>query len=366
MFSQEVLTDETCGVKKGRLVTSDHSESTRSVYRQGMMCTFRNRLPLKLVPLGVTLSVFLVFLCHSWLVAASIQDNPIEVGHVNWSRDYLGALQASRRSGKPIFLFFQEVPGCIGCQDFGRQVMTHPLLVEAVEDEFIPVLVYNNRRTGMDAQLLKQYGEPSWNYQVIRFVDANERDLIPRRDRVWDIGSLAARMVKALEAANRPVPAYLQSLAFEYDTNNLKTAVFGMYCFWTGEYELGSIAGVVATEAGFYRGREVTLVTYHSEKLALPDLIEEAADRECARTVYLDAKRMAVQSRLKVKQFEPSDYRRAPASDQKKQLQRWLAGHQDLYLTMLQLTKLNSFLPDDPEAMFQWLSPRQLVQLGPR
>ena len=266
----------------------------------------------------------------------------------------------------PVFLFFQEVPGCLGCQDFGRQVLTHSLLVEAVEDEFIPVLVYNNRRTGMDAQLLKQYGEPSWNYQVIRFVDANERDLIPRRDRIWDIGSLASRMMEALKAADRAVPLYLSTLAVEYDTRNLQTAVFGMYCFWTGEYELGSITGVVATEAGFYRGREVTLVTYHNELVALTDLIDEAADRECARTVYLDAKRAAVQSRLKVKRFDPSGYRRAPASDQKKQLQRWLAGHQDLQLTTLQLTKLNSFLPDDPEAVLKWLSPRQLTRLGLR
>jgi hypothetical protein len=320
---------------------------------------------LKLVALGLTLSALLVFGSQSWVVASSLQDNPIEVGHVNWSRDYQGALQASRRSGKPVFLFFQEVPGCLGCQDFGRQVLTHPLLVEAVEDEFIPVLVYNNRRTGMDAQLLKQYGEPSWNYQVIRFVDANERDLIPRRDRIWDLGSLAARMVESLQAADREVPLYLSSLAVEYDTNNLRTTVFGMYCFWTGEYELGSISGVVATEAGFYRGREVTQVTYHNEQLALADLIGEAADRECARTVYLDIAATAIQSRLKVEKFDPSDYRPAPASDQKKQLQRWLTGHQDLNLTMLQLTKLNSFLPDDPVAMLKWLSPRQLTQLEP-
>ena len=313
-----------------------------------------------------TLTALLFYIATNWSHAASSPDNPIEIGHVNWSRDYQGALQASRRSGKPIFLFFQEVPGCIGCQNFGRQVLTHPLLVEAVEDEFIPVLVYNNRRTGMDAQLLKQYGEPSWNYQVIRFVDANEQDLIPRRDRVWDIGSLAARMVEALESANRSAPAYLQSLAVEYDTSNLQRAVFGMYCFWTGEYELGSITGVVATEAGFYRGREVTLVTYHSEQVALTGLIEEASDRQCARTVYLDGNHNAVQSRLEVEQFDPSYYRRAPGSDQKKQLQRWLAKHQDLSLTQQQLTKLNSLLPDDPQAMFQWLSPRQLAKLEQR
>ena len=331
-----------------------------------MMRTFRDRRSLLIMALGLILSALLAVVSPGRSNGSPIEDNPIEVGHVIWSRDYQGAVQASRQSGKPVFLFFQEVPGCIGCQDFGRQVLTHPLLVEAVEDEFIPVLVYNNRRAGMDAQLLKQYGEPSWNYQVIRFVDANERDLIPRRDRVWDIGSLAARMVEALKAADRAVPLYLSQLVVEHDTNNLQTALFGMYCFWTGEYELGSIDGVVATEAGFYRGREVTLVTYHQKQITLPDLIGEAADRECARTVYLNGARAEVQSRLKVKPFDPREYRPAPASDQKKQLQRWLAAHQDLNLTMLQLTKLNALLPDDSEAMRKWLSPRQLTQLRPR
>ncbi|RZW12870.1 MAG: thioredoxin family protein, partial [Desulfobulbaceae bacterium] len=208
------------------MVTHKYSECTRSVYRAIMESTCIYRRSLMMDFFLPVLAAFL-FISPSWSAAASDQDNPIEIGHVSWSRDYHGALQASRHSGKPVFLFFQEVPGCLGCRTFGSQVLTHPLLVEAVEDEFIPVLVYNNRRTGMDAQLLKQYGEPSWNYQVIRFVDANERDLIPRRDRVWDIGSLAARMVAALKAADRSVPLYLSSLAVEYDTSHLQTAVFG-------------------------------------------------------------------------------------------------------------------------------------------
>ena len=319
-----------------------------------------------LVAFYLAFSALSLFIAQSLSAAASSEDNPVEVGHVKWGRDYQGALQASRQSGKPIFLFFQEVPGCIGCQDFGRQVLTQPLLVEAIEDEFIPILVYNNRLTGIDARLLRQYREPSWNYQVIRFVDADENDLIARRDRIWDIGSLAARMVMALEAANRSAPLYLQSLAVEYDTTNLRTAAFGMYCFWTGEYELGSIAGVVSTEAGFYLGREVTLVTYHQQQLTLEKLIKEAAARKCASTVYLEGGGEETVSRLDIEQFDRSNYRRAPSSDQKKQLQRWLAAHENLSLTQQQLTKLNSLLADNPEAMHQWLSPRQLAQLGPR
>jgi len=296
--------------------------------------------------------------------APATQDNPVEVGDVNWTRDYQAALGRSRESGKPIFLFFQEVPGCIGCQDFGQQVLTDPLLVEAIEDEFVPVLVYNNRLTGMDVQLLKRFGETSWNYQVIRFVNADQQDIIPRRDRVWDIGGIAARMAAALEAVDRPVPNYLRGVAAEHDRDNLRKAVFAMSCFWTGEYQLGSIEGVVSTEAGFYQGREVTMVTYHQEHLSLEQLIEEAVARGCAKSVYVESGNAEVDSSLKVKQFDRNGYRRAPSSDQKKQIQRWLAAHQELQLTPLQLTKLNALMPDDREAAASWLSPRQLAQIG--
>ena len=36
---------------------------------------------------------------------------PIELGKVPWLRDYDEALAQSRKTGKPILLLFQEVPG---------------------------------------------------------------------------------------------------------------------------------------------------------------------------------------------------------------------------------------------------------------
>ena len=92
-------------------------------------------------------------------------------------------------------------------------MLTQPQLVRAIEEEFIPVLVYNNRSSGMDRELLKRYREPAWNFQVIRFLDADGRDIIPRKDRVWTTRGVAQRMVKALEVLKHPVPDYLEELA---------------------------------------------------------------------------------------------------------------------------------------------------------
>lgn len=37
--------------------------------------------------------------------------NPVEVGNVRWERDYDTAVSLAKKSNKPIFALFQEVPG---------------------------------------------------------------------------------------------------------------------------------------------------------------------------------------------------------------------------------------------------------------
>ncbi len=47
------------------------------------------------------------------LGCASAKDsvNPVEVGSVDWQRSYPAALADAKKSNKPIFTLFQEVPG---------------------------------------------------------------------------------------------------------------------------------------------------------------------------------------------------------------------------------------------------------------
>lgn len=146
--------------------------------------------------------------------AVDAGSQPIEIGLVNWGRDFKEALARSSHEGKPVLVLFQEVPGCSGTQEFGRDVLSHPRIVEAIENEFVPVVIYNNRE-GRDAEILAHYNEPAWNYQVLRFLDSSGVDIIPRKDRVWTRGAVANRLIEALRAAGRNVPAYLHGLALE-------------------------------------------------------------------------------------------------------------------------------------------------------
>jgi hypothetical protein len=140
-------------------------------------------------------------LCHA---APAENSNPIEVGKVKWGRDLPEALAASKKSGKPVSLLFQEVSGCASYKNFGRDVLSDPEIVKSIESSFVPVLIHNNKG-GKDAEVLKQFGEPAWNYQVVRFLDSAGKDLIPRKKGVRTVAEFTQRIPAALaEALPKP------------------------------------------------------------------------------------------------------------------------------------------------------------------
>ena len=90
--------------------------------------------------------------------------------------------------------------------------MTNKTIISTIENSFVPLLIHNNTG-GEDAKILKKYNEPSWNYQVIRFLTSDGKDIIPRKSSVNTLKALSTRMVDALEKAKQPVPAELKKLA---------------------------------------------------------------------------------------------------------------------------------------------------------
>lgn len=222
----------------------------------------------------------------------------------------------------------------------------------------MPLLIVNNR-PGADAKILKRFGEPAWNYQVVRFLAAKGKDLIPRKDKVWATGPLARRILASLKAAKRPVPNYLQAPADDHlDTFRKSQVALAIHCFWTGEMKLGQLDGVLETEAGFIDGHEVTLVTFDSSRLTLRSLISKASKLGCAEQAYLE-KRSASVKGAKTVRFS-KDYRKAPVSDQRRQLQGTVFAKLDL--NGAQATKVNAWCRVDPKKALSWLSPTQRGQ----
>lgn len=107
-------------------------------------------------------------------------------------------------------------------------MLSHPLLVEAIENEFVPVAIHNNKK-GRDAKILKRFEEKPWNNPVVRFIDAGGKDLVARRGGVYSPVEIASRMVTALQTAKRPVPGYLRLLALGAMPKFLHKASFAMF-----------------------------------------------------------------------------------------------------------------------------------------
>ena len=185
---------------------------------------------------------FLIIACMLFFQNNNVAQNPVELGDVHWLRDLAKAQAQSKQTGKPILILFQEIPGCATCQRYGSQVMKHPLIVEAIEHEFIPLAIHNNKG-GEDGRVLKLFNEPSWNNPVVRIVDANLKDVTDRLDGDYSPKGVTAAMTKALISIKRPVPDYIRLLKESFSMNT-KEITFGMYCFWEGEKRLGQLNGV--------------------------------------------------------------------------------------------------------------------------
>jgi hypothetical protein len=277
--------------------------------------------------------------------AAITEEVSIELGKVSWERNFDVGLARAQSTDKPALVLFQEVPGCSTCSSIGREALSSPLLVEAIESEFVPIAVLNNRG-GTDAAVLASTGEPAWNNPVVRFFDASGSDVIPRKEGVWTAGELAARMVEALEVARRPVPGYLTLASAEARARSTRRAVFAMGCYWRGEACLGALDGVIATRSAQSGRAEVVEVFYDPRAIDAATLSAHARQSGC------------------VDEELASDARSEPASpaDQKYYLHGSPLAR--LELTPLQAARANAALAAGEDASV-FLSPRQKALLSP-
>lgn len=191
-----------------------------------------------------------------WMIACAAPDAmqttvapAVELGAVDWGRDL------DAKVDRPKLVLFTEVPGCSTVIGFGRGPLSDPLLVEAIETLFTPVLVYNN--TADDAATCARFGEPRWNNPVIRVLDA-DGNTRGRFAGPYDDGALAGFLVQQLDAP----PAWLTDVARDLSATSTQEATFAMGCFWSGEARLGGMDGVVSTRTGFQGGAEVVQVRF--------------------------------------------------------------------------------------------------------
>ena len=293
---------------------------------------------------------------------ADAAEQPAELGLVEWERGFDQAVERAKRDEKPVFVLFQEVPGCSTCVGFGSTVLSNRLLVDAIENEFVPVAIFNNRG-GEDGEVLRLYGEPAWNNPVVRLLDAAGKDLIPRRDGLFTAGQIGSRMIEALKAARRPVPKYLEVAVEEAGVEFSDRATFAMSCYWSGEACLGKVDGILASRTGWLDGREVVEVVFHPGRVEYGTILERASANHCADQVFAHDRRQLETAKgifgARATLVEQSASAAKP-SDQKYHLNH--SALRDLDLTPLQATRVNAALAAGGDPTI-WLSPRQRREL---
>ena len=288
-------------------------------------------------------------------------DQPEELGAVAWLRNLEHGQEESRATGKPILLLFTEVPGCNTVKRFANGPLSNALLVETIEDLFVPVAIYNNVG-GYDREVLQRFEEPTWNNPVVRVVDADLQGVSNRYASDWSTASFAGYLKGAVRDSGRTPPGYLETLVYESNASK-KTAVFSMYCFWTGEVKLAGLPGVVSTRPGFLAGREVVEVTYNGRETDIGRLADAAAAAGAASGfVARDrAQKRAVSERIGNVVVDPDSVRYS-AKDDKYQVREF--DLESAGLTPAQATRFNRSWVTGGESATQWLSPRQVEILG--
>ena len=285
----------------------------------------------------------------------------VELGDVHWHRKFEKAKNIARTAQRPMFVLFQEIPGCQTCQDFGNQPLSHPLIVEAVEDLFVPVTIFNNK-PGYDEKWLKHFKERAWNNPVVRFMTADEQDLIARKDGVWSTEGIAQRMIESLQQAEKEVPDYLTMISMPANTK-IETAEFAMHCYWEGEVLLGGIEGVFTTRSGWRGNLEVVQLQYSPQVVSFEQLLDSAMNLNCASKVFAHTPEQLTIAKQKVGnkvELASGKVKDAKASDQKYYLTKTPYRH--LPLTAIQATKINA-LAKTRRSPAPILSPRQKALL---
>ena len=287
---------------------------------------------------------------------------PQELGDVDWIRDFDKALSQSEIEQKPALVLFQEVPGCSTCVNYGQGPLSHPLVVEAIETLFIPVVVFNNKG-GKDREVLQSFREPSWNNPVVRIMTHDRNELASRVTGNYTTHGLVSAMTDALRKYGNEVPGYLRLLEQEVGAQSSRTekGVFAMACFWSGEGKLGGLPGVTATLPGFLHGEEVVEVEFDPRIVSYEDLVRKAHALNCTRSVFTrDPVQQKIAESLVGKRAELSTSEIRP--DREPKFYTAQTSLKYLPMTELQASRVNAAVGKrkKPEAL---LSPRQLELL---
>ncbi|KAL7575779.1 hypothetical protein ACA910_003108 [Epithemia clementina (nom. ined.)] len=243
-----------------------------------------------------------------------------ELGYMQFDCQTVGEAQPlALASGKPMLAIETRLPGD---SDAGKNVFSHPLVVEACQSLFIPVVrvvreeedeAQRRRSMGTGAAFVQRAPSGKSCRTKAAFLDPRSGAILAEPlygDRLT-LPYMVATMVDVLQnwKSCPAVPKFL-SLLCEEETgkvdmsvnsqNGIKTKDYSAF-FATDdnalcEVEFAGLDGVFATRAVFIVGRRGVEISYDSRKIAFCSLVRHALKQDLASVVYYqtnDEKRAA-------------------------------------------------------------------------
>lgn len=180
-------------------------------------------------------------------------------------------------SGKPIFYIMTDPIHGINVEA-ELDAFSHPLLVEALESLFIPVLITPKKDRPLEIKGFTCLEESELHAFAVGFLDEVGSDLVPPLS-YDDLSSIAIveAIVAALTAKQQAIPKYVDLLAEEMRgitsvTN--RRARFGLDGVASPELAFAGLEGVLATRVGSLHGQfeKVVEVVYDFKRLTFSAL----------------------------------------------------------------------------------------------
>lgn len=281
-----------------------------------------------------------------------------EFANISWDFEFDNASEFAGRKGYPMLVLLVELPASPASVQFGQEVLSHPLIHDAIESQFVHVAVFNGLDENAE-RTRKLLGERRFGDSVIHLITPDHKPLVKRLANNRTVAGLAGAMVTALEKSKRSVPLFLQLLAEETGARTCETrrATFQTHCFWEGESALGRVPGVLSTTPGFIQSKEVVEVEYDPGAISLEGLYSIAKSKDVATGIVARNESEAfIAGKLFGENVLLTDEATRPDAEPKYYLAKTLYRH--VPMTSLQASRINAAIhrKEDPSA---FLSRRQ-------
>ena len=190
----------------------------------------------------------------------------------------------------------------INIKKFAKSVLSHPLIIEAIEDLFVSVCFSWEECIGggPEEHCFKKLiaGSVGDNYflPTIAILGSQGEDIVSKSSTSMEyltVGRFCTVMIKSLlffhQSELNPVPRYLKHLERQervFDNKSGGKAFFAMSNAHVGEAEFAECIGVIACKAALFGEKELVLVIYDEKLVSYSEIVRFAIGRGKTDIIY--------------------------------------------------------------------------------